>query len=113
MDRVNKLKEVAVEFLEEHIQEVYKEDDSDISTELIYDHERGHYQLMRIGWGKSHFHYSCLFHFQIRNSKIWILNNDTEELVGDELVKKGVKKEEIVFAFHDPAVRQFTEFAVG
>ncbi|MEL6718126.1 MAG: XisI protein [Bacteroidota bacterium] len=113
MDRVNQLKEIIIEFLEEYVLEVYKDDDSDISTELIYDQERNHYQLMRIGWRKSHFHYSCLFHFQILNDKIWVLNNNTEELVGDELVRKGVEKEEIVFAFHDPAVRQFTEFAAG
>ncbi|MEM8526389.1 MAG: XisI protein [Bacteroidota bacterium] len=113
MDRINELEKLLKTFLEEYTEEVYKDNDSEISTELIYDDERNHYQLMRIGWGKSHFHYSCLFHFQIKNDKIWVLNNNTEELIGDELVEKGIKKEEIVFAFHNPAVRQFTEFAVG
>ncbi|MHC5819580.1 MAG: element excision factor XisI family protein, partial [Nostoc sp.] len=31
----------------------------------------------------------------------------------DQLVARGVPKQEIVLAYHAPSVRQYTEFAVG
>jgi hypothetical protein len=37
----------------------------------------------------------------------------TEVGVANQLIEMGVPKQDIVLAFHEPEVRQFTDFAVG
>ena len=57
--------------------------------------------------------YGGVLHLDIKNAKIWIQHNGTEIDIADELVKLGVPKEDIVLAFHEPLMRQYTGFAVG
>jgi hypothetical protein len=57
--------------------------------------------------------YGCVLLLDIKNGKIWIQQNGTEIGIADELVKLGVPKEDIVLAFHEPLMRQYTGFAVG
>ena len=47
----------------------------------------------------------------ICDDKIWVEEDLTEEGVANELVREGIAKSDIVLAFQDPQVRQFTEFA--
>jgi hypothetical protein len=49
----------------------------------------------------------------IRNGKIWIQHDGTEEGIANRLIASGVPKEDIVLGFHSPFMRQYTEFAVG
>jgi hypothetical protein len=60
---------------------------------------------------KSNFLY--VLHLDIKDQKIWIQHDGTEIGIADELVKLGVPKSDIVLAFHEPLVRQYTDFAVG
>jgi hypothetical protein len=50
---------------------------------------------------------------RIKNEKIYIEEDWTEECIATELLREGVPKEDIVLAFHDPETRKFTEFAVA
>lgn len=113
MDKTQQLAKIVVEYLEQYSTEMYQDDPSEVKTELIHDTVNHHYQLLRYGWDNGRFVYFFPLHFQVSNEKIWVLRNNTEELVGDELIKLGSKHSEIVFAFHNPKVRHLTEFAVG
>jgi hypothetical protein len=48
---------------------------------------------------------------RLRNGKIHIEKDATEDGIAAELVREGVPREDIVLAFHPPALRQFTDFA--
>jgi hypothetical protein len=50
---------------------------------------------------------------RIKNDKIYIEEDWTEEGIATELLREGVPKEDIVLAFHDPETRKLTEFAVA
>ena len=52
-------------------------------------------------------------HFTIRNNKIWLLANSTEHDLAQELVDKGVPKEDIVLGFHPSYMRELSDYAVG
>ena len=84
----------------------------DVETQLFFDNERNHYQLVYAGWKNRLRRYGCVLHLDITNGKIWIQHDGTEIGIADELVKLGVPKEDIVLAFHEPFVRQYTGFAV-
>ena len=57
--------------------------------------------------------YGCVLHLDIKNDKIWIQHDGTEVGIANKLVEMGVLKADIVLAFHEPFVRQFTGFGVG
>jgi len=52
-------------------------------------------------------------HLDLKDGKIWIQHNGTEIDIANELVSLGVSKEDIVLAFQEPLIRQYTGFAVG
>ena len=87
--------------------------DNEIETELIFDKERDHYQVVYTGWKNRQPMYGCVLHLDIKNDKIWIQHDGTEIGMANELVKLGVPKEDIVLAFHEPFVREYTGFGVG
>ena len=75
---------------------------------MVFDDERGHYQVVYTGWKNRRSMYGCVLHFSLRNGKIWFQYNGTEIDFADGLVKLGVPKEDIVLAFKEPFIRQYT-----
>ena len=55
--------------------------------------------------------YGTIIHVDIRDGKIWIQRDFTEEGVASELVELGVPKTDIVLGFKPPYMRQFMDFA--
>ncbi|WP_129633408.1 XisI protein [Candidatus Oscillochloris fontis] len=85
----------------------------DIDVELIMDYTHDHYQLLRVGWHKQQRIHGIVLHIDIRDGKIWIQHDGTEEGVANQLVEKGVPKTDIVLGFQSPYKRQFTDFSPG
>lgn len=85
-----------------------------IDFQVIIDKSNNHFQLVETGWYDKHYIHNIVYHFQIKlNQKIWLLANNTDVLVAEELIKKGVPASDIVIGFHPVNVRQFTGFAVA
>lgn len=82
-------------------------------AEVIFDEVRDRYQVVHVGWSNKRRVYGCILHLDIKNGKIWIQHDGTEAGITNELMQRGVPREDIVLAFHSPFKRQFTEFAVG
>ena len=78
----------------------------------LLDRERDQYALLDVDFTDDKFHSRTLAHLEIRNGKIWILTDNTEQGIATELVALGIPKDKIVLAFHPPAVREMGEFAV-
>ncbi len=110
MGEQNRLREFIKQILMEYAQ--YKHSYGDIEVQTIFDTENDHYQLVNVGWNGYRRIYGCVLHIDIKNGKIWIQHDGTEEGVASELVQLGVPKDQIVLAFHSPYKRQFTGFAV-
>ena len=88
-------------------------DDKTVATELIFDTVRDNYQLVHVGWQEDRRIHGCILHLDIRDGKIWLQHNGTENDIAAELVEMGVAKSDIVIGFHSPFKRQFTEYAVS
>ena len=84
-----------------------------VETEIIFDKERDHYQIVHVGWDRDEFIYGALVHIDIKHEKIWIQWNGTEDDLAVELVALGIPKEDIVLGLHPPSLRRFTEYATG
>lgn len=99
------------QFLSEYARQTPSDDE--FETQLVFDKECDHYQVVYTGWKNRYPMYGCVLHLDIKGDKVWIQHDGTEIGIADELVKLGVPKEDIVLAFHEPLVRQYTGFAVG
>lgn len=112
MDKLGLYRQLIQESLSERAK--LRSPNDPIESQTIFDHERDHYQLVYLGWKNSSTRiYGCALHVDIINGKIWVQHDGTEDAIADQLVTKGVPKQDIVLAYHAPHVRQYTEFAVG
>ena len=87
--------------------------DRTVETELIFDTARDHYQIVHVGGQDERRIYGCILHLDIKEGKIWLQHNGTENDIAAELVEMGVSKTDIVIGFHSAFKRQFTEYAIG
>ncbi|MEH2135950.1 XisI protein [Nostoc sp.] len=84
-----------------------------IESQTIFDITKDHYQLMHVGWKNSSTRiYGCVLYVDIKDGKIWVQHDGTEDALADQLVSEGVPKQDIAIAYHAPHVRQYTEFGV-
>ena len=72
----------------------------DISNQLICDPESDNYLVISQGWDNNKRIYHCLIHVEIRNDKIWIQYDGTEDGITDELIAAGIPHKAIVLGFH-------------
>jgi hypothetical protein len=113
---------MAVEQYREHIQRLLSERaerasrqqrSPEYEIQTVFDITHDHYQLLYVGWRGNKRDFGCILHVDIKNGKIWIQHDGTEEGLANCLVELGVPKQDIVLAFHEPNVRKFTEFGTG
>ena len=83
-----------------------------IDCYTVFDTKQDHYQVMNVGWDGHRRVYGCVLHLDIKGGKVWVEQNMTEMRVAQELVERGVSKEDIVLGFQAPQMRQYTDYAV-
>ena len=86
---------------------------AEYEVQTLFDDERDHYQLLYVGWRGTKRDFGCILHLDIKNGKIWIQHDGTEEGIANQLVALGVPRQDIVLAFHEPEVRNLTDFGTG
>ncbi|TAE58689.1 MAG: XisI protein [Nostocales cyanobacterium] len=86
---------------------------SDIEVQTIFDKEQDHYQIVDLGWEKHRRIYNCVIHLDIKDGKIWIQRNQTDQQISDQLVEMGIPKEDIVLGLQPVYVREYTGYGVG
>jgi hypothetical protein len=111
MDKMKKYQKTIVGLLEELAAHSYANAPG-IQRQVIADPVHHHYQLISIGWHKGIYHFNPLLHFDLRNGKIWVQQNDTEIEIGDELIARGVSPKDIVLGFLPEQDRALVKFAV-
>lgn len=86
---------------------------SDEELYLVCDDVKKHYLLYHNRWRGMIRNYGCLVHIRIKNDKIYIEYDGTDEGFGDVFANAGVPKLDIVLAFHAPCKRPHTGFAIA
>lgn len=111
MDKLTQYREILQHLVREYAE--IGNPDPDVETQIVFDIERDHYQLMNVGWKNHRRIYGCFLHIDIKDGKVWLQHNGTEYEVAEELVKLGIPASDIVIGFHSPFKRQFTDYAVS
>jgi XisI protein len=87
--------------------------ESETESVLAFDEVNDQYLLMLMGWNRDERIKNTMIHVRLKNGKIWIEEDCTEDGVATDLLAKGVERASIVLAFHPPQVRQYTEFSAA
>jgi hypothetical protein len=87
--------------------------ESSIENQVILDSEHDHYLLLKAGWDGEQRIYYPVFHFDIKDGKIWIQENTTDVEIDKEFADLGISKQEIVVGFHHPAMREYSDYAIA
>ncbi len=82
-----------------------------MELERVYNQERGHFELLRVGWRQKRRIHGIMLHVDVKGGKVWIQHDGTEEGIADALVDAGIPKDHIVLAFHPLYKRPYTGFA--
>ena len=109
MDSINQYKTIVLDYL----QEVANLTPSEL-TETIVDEQNNQYLLYSNYWDENQRRYGCFLHIQIKpDGKVWIQHDGTDLSVAQQLVERGIPKNQIVLGFRAPFYRQMSDFAVA
>lgn len=88
--------------LEEYAHFLTVPPDPEYDVALAFDEAHDQYILRRIGWAPSRRIKYTDLHLAIRNGKIWIEEDMTEDGIANELLDRGVPRTDIVLGFQPP-----------
>jgi hypothetical protein len=103
---------LVIAFLTEYA-DAFNQSPKPIEAKLVFDYERKSFQLLNVGWRNGQYFFYIVFHFELKNEKIWLYENRTDLLVAQTLVEQGVPKNDIVLALQSPETRALSGYAVG
>lgn len=113
MDKLAQYRELIKQVLTEYDNLSRQSPDTHSETCLVFDETHDHYLWLTVDWqGSKRLKYTHV-HIRIKNEKIYIEEDFTEEGIATELMRLGVTSNDIVLAFQPPDVRKFTDFATA
>lgn len=86
---------------------------SDWKIISVQDVQHDRYTLQSVSFAKDRYDTRLLAYMEIRDDKIWILTDNTEEGIASELVSAGIAKDHIVLGFYSSQMRELGAFAVA
>jgi hypothetical protein len=113
MDKTTKYRQLIKSLLAKYVELVLRHPDPKIEPHLIFDEERDEYIWLQTGWSNDRRVHGATLHLRLKNGKIWIEQDWTEDGIASDLLKAGVPNNDIVLAFYDPEIRSMSEFAVN
>ncbi len=105
MDKLNHYRQIIQGILHEKAQ--IKPVGGEIEVETVFDQKNDRYLLVHLGWNDQQRIYSCVLHLEIREQKIWIQNNQTDQSIAEELIEKGVPKTNIILGLQPAYIREY------
>lgn len=111
MDRTERYRTIIKDLLQEIAG--YTPSTEEVRTELIFDDERGHYQLCFVGWEEDRRIHNIVMHFDLIDGKIWIQENATDIEIDRDFLRAGVPLDHMVAGLLPPKMRQYSDFAVA
>ena len=111
MGKVENYKQIIKKVLNHYVELDRKTPEPNMEYFLIADDSNGQYLWKTVGWENDEHIDLTTVYIRIKNDKIYIEEDWTEEGIATDLLREGVPKEDIVLAFHEPSMRKYTEFA--
>jgi hypothetical protein len=111
MDTLGSYRQIIRNVLKPYTQITYA--NINVRNLAAFDPDTDQYVILSEGWNQQRHHHGCLIHIEIRNGKVWVQRDGTEDGIATELVAAGIPETDIVLGFQEPSVRPHTGFAVA
>ena len=112
MGKITKYKKVLKEFMECQTAIPWA-NAKELKSHLIINKDQSEFILLKVGWFGKEFKHSVIFHFEIKNNKVWLYKNNTDIEIGELLVDKGIPKSNIVIGFISEMERTVEGYALA
>ena len=117
MDKIKHYASLLREILNEYKELDAKATNSDVELKddsiFVFDEVDGVFAWFGFGWNNQRRTKAMRVFARLKDEKIHIEEDWTEEGIATLLMKKGVPAKDIVLEFHPPEMRQYTEFALN
>lgn len=113
MDKIVKYRTLLKSILTEYDRLASNPPTPGVESLLAFDEDRDQYLWFQVGWTQNERIRGITVHIQIKEGKVWIEQDWTENGITTDLLNAGVPHSDIVLAFHPPEVRSLTDFAVA
>ena len=113
MDNIDCYRNLIKEYITEYAAIVRRQPTEGIETLTLFDETNDQYSIIDVGWNQGKRKRVIFLLVRIKNGKVWIEDDWTQDGLGNILVEAGVPKEDIVLAFLSPREREMSEFAIA
>ncbi len=113
MDRSQQYRSIIHQVLDDYYRLYSQSENPNLETMILNDEIQDQYLLLRMGWDGDRRVNRTVIHLRLRNGKVWVEEDWTEQGAATDLLAAGVARDSIVLAFHPPHLREHTEFAVA
>ena len=110
MDKLTRYRELVKQCLGEWEAYIRRARHNGVEVQRIFDEVNDHYLLVYLGWKKGRRICTTALHVRLREGKIWVEVDETEEGIATCLVRAGVPSKDIILAFHPPELRHLSTF---
>ncbi len=86
---------------------------AEVESLLAFDEERDQYLWLQVGWEQQRRLHGVTVHVRLRDGKIWIEQDWTEEGIATDLLRAGVRREDLVLAFQEPELRTGSDVVIA
>ncbi|NET90989.1 MAG: XisI protein [Kamptonema sp. SIO1D9] len=113
MDKLTHYQDVIKKILNEYERISLQVPRDGIDEIFVFDDNKSQYLWFNVGWDEGTRVKGITIYVRIKNEKIYVEEDWTEEGIATDLLREGIPKEDIVLGFHPPEARKFTEFAIA
>lgn len=113
MDQLNTYRTIIKEVLTRYYELDLEQPIAGIEPILAFDEGRDHYFWAQVGWNQTGRSCGSTVYIRIKDGKVWVEEDLTEDGVTNDLLDAGIPKHDIVLGFQHPQERALTEFAVA
>lgn len=114
MDKIKKYKQILKKELEYQVSIPFANAE-DLSSRLVINKEETEFVVLKMGWVNHIFKHGLVFHFVIKEDKIWLYKNhtDIDIDIGTRLAQQGIPKSDIVLGFVSKMERTVEGYAMA
>ena len=113
MDRLSLYREAIKKLLSSYQANDKQRGEDEWDSQLIFDEVRDRYLWLDLGWEGSKRIYHPIMHFDIKDGRVWIQQNITDQDPAEDLIELGVERSDIILGLQPPFKRPYTNYGVA
>lgn len=113
MDKLTTQRETVKQILSQYDRLDREQPSPGVESMISFDELRDQYIWLQVGWDRTGRTCGITVYIRLKQNKIWVEEDLTEDGITQDLLDAGIPKSDIVLGFQHPRDRSLTDFAVA